>query len=214
MAEIVLGIGTSHSPTLSLPPDLLPVYAERDRTNPMLSAPPDGKVRTYEELLEMADPSISELVNDNLFREHHEIIQRDIAELARTSGRGQPRHRHHRRGRPRGAVLRRQHAQPLHLLGREHSADSREGANAPHPAIRASSWGYGDVEMDVPVDAELGLHLIESLIDADFDVGHCRYVKEESGGHVGASGYLPNFNRTTEPGAKACLTLTPSWSSV
>ena len=53
--------------------------------------------------------------------------------------------------------------------------------------------------MDVPVDAELGRHLIESLIDADFDVGHCRYVKEESGGHVGASGYLPNFDRTTEP---------------
>ena len=84
MAEIVLGIGTSHSPTLSLPPDLLPVYAERDRTNPMLSAPPDGKVRTYEELLEIADPSISERVNDNLFRQHHEIIQRDIAELARS----------------------------------------------------------------------------------------------------------------------------------
>jgi hypothetical protein len=53
--------------------------------------------------------------------------------------------------------------------------------------------------MDVPVDAKLGLHLIESLIDADFDVGHCRYVKEESGGHVGPSGYLPNFDRTTDP---------------
>ena len=198
MAEIVLGIGTSHSPTLSLTPDLLPVYAQRDRTNPMLSAPPDGKVRTYEELLEIADPSISELVNENLFREHHEIIQRDIAELARTLEEARP-DTVIIVGDDQEELFFDDNMPSLSIYWGESIRLIPRGANAPDPAIRASSWGYGDVEMDVPVDAKLGLHLIESLIDADFDVGHCRYVKEESGGHVGASGYLPNFDRTTEP---------------
>ncbi len=39
--------------------------------------------------------------------------------------------------------------------------------------------------MDVPVDAELGLHLIHHLVEADFDVGHIRCQNEEYGGAVG-----------------------------
>ncbi len=34
MASIVLGVGTSHTPLLLLPPELWDEYAERDRTNP------------------------------------------------------------------------------------------------------------------------------------------------------------------------------------
>ena len=36
MAEIVLGLGTSHSPMLSLPGDMWGDYAARDKGNPML----------------------------------------------------------------------------------------------------------------------------------------------------------------------------------
>ena len=36
MAEIVLGLGTSHSPMLSLPGDMWGEYAARDKGNPML----------------------------------------------------------------------------------------------------------------------------------------------------------------------------------
>lgn len=39
--------------------------------------------------------------------------------------------------------------------------------------------------MDVPVDAELGLHLIHHLVEADFDVGHIRYQNEEYEGALG-----------------------------
>ena len=96
MAKIVLGIGTSHSPTLSS----RRTCCRRTRSVTGRSdavCTPDGKVRTYEELLEMADPSISELVNDKLFREHHATIQRDIAELARTLEEARPGHGDHRR---------------------------------------------------------------------------------------------------------------------
>src|SRR3981081_143214 len=42
MAKIVLGIGTSHTPLLSLPPEMWPEYAKGDERNPELSYPPHG----------------------------------------------------------------------------------------------------------------------------------------------------------------------------
>ena len=50
MAQIVLGLGTSHSPQLSTPPDLWRNHGERDKRNPDLRKP-DGRVYTYEEVL-------------------------------------------------------------------------------------------------------------------------------------------------------------------
>ena len=58
------------------------------------------------------------------------------------------------------------------------------GESAPQ-IVRDSAWGYGDVEMDVPEDAELGLHPIHHLVEADFDVGHIRYQNQKYGGAVG-----------------------------
>jgi 3-O-methylgallate 3,4-dioxygenase len=51
--------------------------------------------------------------------------------------------------------------------------------------------------MDVPVDSKLALHLIERLLEADFDMAQCRYLKEEYSGSVGPSGYI-NSNIVTE----------------
>jgi hypothetical protein len=56
--------------------------------------------------------------------------------------------------------------------------------------------------MDVPVDAALGKHLIESLIDADFDVAHMRYLRDEYGGTIGPAGYITQ-TRTTPPRPQA-----------
>lgn len=52
MAEIVLGMGTSHTPMVSLAPELWPTYARGDERNPELAYPPDGQVRSYQEGLE------------------------------------------------------------------------------------------------------------------------------------------------------------------
>ena len=52
MAEIVLGMGTSHTPLLSMAPELWETYAQRDRGNPELAYPPHGWVMSYEEGLE------------------------------------------------------------------------------------------------------------------------------------------------------------------
>ena len=47
MAQIVLGLGTSHSPQLSTPPEIWPQHEERDQHNPDLRAA-DGRVYTYD----------------------------------------------------------------------------------------------------------------------------------------------------------------------
>src|SRR5437763_15751069 len=52
MAEIVLGMGTSHTPLLSLAPELWETYAQRDSGNPELSYPPHGWVMSYQQALD------------------------------------------------------------------------------------------------------------------------------------------------------------------
>src|SRR5207245_10051557 len=58
MADLVLGIGTSHTPLLSLPADLWPAYARRDERNPELAFPPEGLVMSYEEALHRVAPEV------------------------------------------------------------------------------------------------------------------------------------------------------------
>ena len=67
MAKIVLGLGSSHSPMLSLQPEMWPLFAERDKGNPMLTTVPGGVVVGYETLLEQADSSIATKVNQENF---------------------------------------------------------------------------------------------------------------------------------------------------
>src|SRR5207245_749988 len=44
MAEIVLGLATSHTPMLTLRAELWPSYARNDERNPELAVPPHGAV--------------------------------------------------------------------------------------------------------------------------------------------------------------------------
>src|SRR5205807_6565042 len=49
---------------------------------------------------------------------------------------------------------------------------------------RLIAEGYGDVEMDVPVPARFGRHLIEYLADHDFDIAHFNHLRQPYGGRV------------------------------
>ena len=55
MARIVLGLGTSHSPMLSTPPEIWPQHVDRDRQNPALLGA-DGEPRSYDETPPRPDP--------------------------------------------------------------------------------------------------------------------------------------------------------------
>ena len=198
MAEIVLGLGTSHSPMLSLPGELWGEYAERDKGNPMLLSLEDGSTKTYEELLESADPAIAKRLTLEVFHEQYEACQKAITTLETALAEADP-----------DAVVIVGDDQeelffddnmPLFSIywGDKMHLLPRSMGESASPAVKASMWGYGDVEMDVPVDSELGLHLIQSLIEDDFDIAQSRYMNERAGGTVGPIGYL-NTQIVTEP---------------
>ena len=190
MAAIVLGLGTSHSPMLSLPGNMWGDYAARDKGNPMLLSLEDGSTKTYDELLATADPAIATRLTVEKFEAQFEACQKGLVALE-------------------GALL---EADPdvVVIVGDDqeelffddnmpmfsiywgdtmHLTPRPVRENSP-PAVKASMWGYGTEEIDVPVDSELALHLIENLIEDDFDIAHARYMNKEAGGTVGPVGYL------------------------
>src|SRR5215472_4714813 len=88
MADIVIGIASSHTPQLSSGVDMWPDHAERDRRNPLLLGK-DARYHTYDELLAKADPAIKseldpEVWNDK-YRRCEEAIERLSADLAKAS---------------------------------------------------------------------------------------------------------------------------------
>ena len=54
MAEIVLGLGSSHSPQLSTPPEMWLNYGAGDKNHTELWAA-DGKPYSYEQLMDTVD---------------------------------------------------------------------------------------------------------------------------------------------------------------
>ena len=89
MAEIVLGIGTSHSPVLSMPPEGMPDYAAGDRRNKQLLRAPEGKLMTYEELEAAADPKTrQEGSNPDYAGQHAPMAEEPAARQARCAHAG------------------------------------------------------------------------------------------------------------------------------
>src|SRR5262245_644320 len=85
MAEIVLGIGTSHTPMLALPAELWPAYAERDRDNPELSYPPHGVVMPFADALDVLPAEVrAKYRGPQPFPAQAEACQRALDELSRT----------------------------------------------------------------------------------------------------------------------------------
>ena len=203
MAEIVLGIGTSHSPMLAQPPELWAVHGQNDKRNQELVFPPDGVIYAYDEAAERANPDIAKLVDPELFKKQHANLTAAIGELAKSLSDAKP-----------DAVIIISDDQdeiffednmPMFNIfwGDTIPLIARTPPEDAPPAVKAMAWGYGDVSMDVPVHTELGRHIIEHMIDNEFDVSHSKYIREESGGMVARRYPTPNgestYARTTEP---------------
>jgi len=188
VADIVLGIGTSHTPLLALPAELWPAYARGDERNPELAFPPHGVVMPYAEALDRVSPEIrARYRGPEVFREQAGTCQRALDQLSST--------------------LRGVNPDVTIVIGDDQDEWFYEdnmpalavywGDTAPliprrpPPAQRdrevaeAIVRGYGDVPMDVPVASRFGRFLIEYLMEHDFDVAHMRYVKQPYGGRVG-----------------------------
>src|SRR5215470_10567065 len=166
MAEIILGIGSSHSPMLSTPHEAFAGHAERDR----------ARVPDFEALARAKASWIGRELAPDVTRARHEANQAALARL--------------------GAVLAEAAPDTVIVIGDDQaerfSADSQPAVcvywgehveNLPPPvermapSLRRAYWGYyGDgTNRAFPVDAALGRCLVESLTrEHEFDVAHVR----------------------------------------
>ena len=64
MAEIVLGIGSSHGPQLNIPPDKWSVFLEKDQNDPRYN---------YKEVLKRANPEIRAQLSDEVFKKKYNV---------------------------------------------------------------------------------------------------------------------------------------------
>ena len=82
MAELVLGLASSHSPQLSTPADGWAGRGERDKGNPELIGT-DGITSNYEDLLARADTGrIAKEITPEKFEQRHQQNQKAIAQLS------------------------------------------------------------------------------------------------------------------------------------
>ena len=169
MAKIVLGIATSHTPMLNTPAKDWPSFIDRDGVRDFLDK--EGDPATYEELLTRADPRALPELTPERFAARHDEAQAAVEHLRQS--------------------VRRAELDALIIVGDDQKELFYEdhlpsilvyyGDTIRRAAI-AQFQGPGMVAAghrryyeekeprDYPVDAPLALHLIEELIDREFDI--------------------------------------------
>src|SRR5262249_21515041 len=185
MANLVLGIATSHTPMLTLPAELWSSYAQNDERNRGLAFPRDGVFTSYAEGLRNVTPQIGpKFRGTEPYRAQAESCQRALDELS--------------------ATLRAVNPDVTVIIGDDQDEWFFEdnmpalsvfwGDTAPliprqmppgtrdPEVIEAIRRGYGDVPMDVPVASAFGRYLTEHLTGHHFAAPPRRHVKQRCGG--------------------------------
>ncbi len=189
MANIVFGAGLSHTPLLILPPELWSEYAARDVLNPELVFPPAGLAMSYEDALATVPDSVRNQPRDlETFRAQSARCQAALEELKQNIADARP-----------DVIVMISDDQDEWFYENNMPAFSIFwGASVPMIPRPTPSRGterqreleqmvidgYAGGRRDVPVDALLGRHLIEYLIEHDFDISQMTYVEENYGGRV------------------------------
>lgn len=175
MAEIVIGIGTSHSPQLSIRAEDWENLLRKDETDPRLD---------YAALLAKAKPGLEKELTQQRFQERDEACQNAIRTL--------------------GSALRDSQADVVVVFGDDQQEQFHDD-NMPTFAIyhgksvpvvkdnkhRNAGWrdaerrGWAETAGEYENEPELANHLIRSLVDAEFDVARSNKLREEIGvGHA------------------------------
>jgi hypothetical protein len=168
MAKIVLGIATSHTPMLNAPAEDWPRFIDRDAVRDFLDK--DGEPATYETLLSRVEPHVAAELTPERVAVRHGEAQAAVEHLKAAVGRAE--------------------LDALIVLGDDHKElyldDSMPGfvvyygktiSNVPLNGFKGPEWArrataryYEESKaQDYPVESSLALHLIEALVDRDFD---------------------------------------------
>ncbi len=190
MARIVLGIGTSHTPLLSLPGDRWFEYSQGDLRNPELVFPPDGIAMSYDEAVSsyVKQDIKDRLQDENDFAVNSARCTAALDKLAEVLTAVKP---------DVTVIVSDDQDEwfyddnmPAFAIYWGDRAPVIPRPPGPMGAIRSPemiqliSDGYGDQYVDVEIASPLARYLIEYLMDHDFDIAQMNYVNEQYGGKV------------------------------
>lgn len=187
MAELVLGLATSHTPLLSLAPELWPAYAQGDQRNPELAYPPHGHVLPYQQGEQFVSEDIkARFKGDAPYADQAQRCQRALDILADTLQSARPDitiivsddqdEWLYEDNMPMFSLY---WGESVPLVPMEFGGPMRGT-----PVAEAIQRGYGDVPLDVPVAHRFGRHALQYLVDHDFDMAHMTYARDSYGGKV------------------------------
>lgn len=190
MAEIVLGVGASHSPLLNSPAEDYPKHAEIDASGRKL-LDTRGRAVSYGDLLERADPSIREQIKHEVLEQRTAACTENIHRLDREI--------HEARLDALIVIGDDQNEQygddnmPAILIYRGKTIVNNPlmmAEDAPEFWRHArSQYHVKNEPIEYPVAHELASHLIDTLMDDSFDVAQAtRLTKAHGEGH--AFGYV------------------------
>ena len=181
MADLVLGLASSHSPQLSTAPEGWAGRGERDKGHIELIGT-DGIVSNFEDLLARTDTArIAKEITPARFEQRHQQNQKAIAHLSQK--------------------LYDARLDVLVMVGddqQEYLLDDNmpafciywgnEVKVAGHEAGPSTGGqpliGYHTEDKQAPTDSALGRHIIEALMEAEFDVGQSSFLDPRRGGRA------------------------------
>jgi 3-O-methylgallate 3,4-dioxygenase len=186
MADLVLAVGTSHSPLLASPPEDYPKHAEIDASGRKL-LDRDGNPTTYGALLAAADPAIADQIRIEVLEERAAACNAAISRI--------------------GKEIQEARLDALVIIGDDQNeqyfddnmpamlvywGDTIENRELDMPAEAPQFWRKARSQYHepqgartYPVAADLGLHLIRHLVANEFDVSHSKRLSGKHGeGHA------------------------------
>jgi hypothetical protein len=175
MAKIVIGIGTSHSPQLSVRAAEWPLLREKDEHDPRLD---------YPSLLKRAKPGLESELTAEKFRQRDEACQTAIKTL--------------------GDALTKSKADVVVVFGDDQQEQFHDdnmptfsvyhGKSLPvvtHTGRNPAAWknaeehGWAQTAPEYETNSDLANHLIRSLVNDEFDIARCNKLRPEIGvGHA------------------------------
>lgn len=181
MANIVIGIGSSHSPTLLMEPDAWLARAGHDDIKIHALHDLDGRHLSYEELLAKTPPGMADQIRPDVLEARHRQNQAAVVEVRERLRAANP-----------DVVL---------VIGDDHKEVFQDdnmpslsvywGEQIPYkpqgmmkwkydPNLKADSW-YPQEEREFPVASQSARRLIGDLIQRNFDVAHSKFYPTGQG---------------------------------
>jgi hypothetical protein len=189
MAQIVSGFASSHSPQLSMPVEAWRARGENDkRIRDLIGT--DGAVSGYEELLNRREDiaEIAKQITTDKFEKRHAENQRNIAGISDALYRVDP-DILIMVGDDQQEYLRDDNMPAICVYYGDEVTVKGRNSGIELGAGTGTMIGYAAEDRKVPVASGLGKHIIEFLVESEFDVGRSSFLDDTRGRMQGGIGH-------------------------